>query len=235
MNILIAGANGGIGNALGNELAARGHVLQSISRSAEQPLWSKLHLVANTSDEASIELISNWLKEKSDKLDLVIQCAGFLSGKTIKPEKSLPNFDEKNFIDLLKINLFSHINLAKAVSSVISVNNVPNWVSISARVGSIEDNRSGGWYSYRMSKTALNMFIRNLKIEWRRISKSSCVVSLHPGTTDTALSKPFQKRIPENKLYNPSLSAERIANIVENLTPKQSGQFLNWDGTTLPF
>jgi NAD(P)-dependent dehydrogenase (short-subunit alcohol dehydrogenase family) len=102
-------------------------------------------------------------------------------------------------------------------------------------VGSLEDNGLGGWYSYRMSKAALNMFIRNLSIEWSRKAPGSVVVAQHPGTTDSRLSEPFQAGIAEGKLYTREQTAERLVNVMRGLTPEQNGRLLHWDGSVLPF
>ena len=102
-------------------------------------------------------------------------------------------------------------------------------------VGSITDNQLGGWYSYRMSKAALNMFIKTLSIEWQRKAPDSIVVATHPGTTDSALSEPFQANIKDGKLYTPELTAERLSRILEELNAEQNGHLLHWDGSVLPF
>lgn len=102
-------------------------------------------------------------------------------------------------------------------------------------VGSISDNRLGGWYSYRMSKASLNMFIRNLAIEWGRKAPGSLVVAQHPGTTDTHLSQPFQAGIAEGKLYSVELTASRLITVMQGLTAQQHGALLHWDGSVIPF
>ncbi|MDF1762872.1 MAG: cell-cell signaling protein CsgA, partial [Oleibacter sp.] len=109
------------------------------------------------------------------------------------------------------------------------------WVSLSAMVGSIEDNSLGGWYSYRMSKAALNMFVKNLSIEWGRKAPGSIVAALHPGTTESPLSEPFQAGIAEGKLYSRAETAERLIRVMRELNPEQHGKLLHWDGSILPF
>ena len=107
--------------------------------------------------------------------------------------------------------------------------------TISARVGSIEENYLGGWYSYRASKAALNQVLKTLSIEWRRTLPNVCVVALHPGTTDTALSKPFQKNVPEKQLFSTNNSVMFMSEVISNLTPEKSGQFISFDGENLPW
>lgn len=106
---------------------------------------------------------------------------------------------------------------------------------LSAKVGSISDNQLGGWYSYRASKAALNMLVKTFAIELRRTLPQACAISLHPGTTDTDLSKPFQRNLPSGQLQSPAQTAARLATVAAGLTPAQSGALLNWDGTELPF
>jgi len=106
---------------------------------------------------------------------------------------------------------------------------------VSAKVGSIEDNRLGGWYSYRCSKAALNMAIKNISIEWRRRSPNVCVTSLHPGTTDTRLSAPFQRNVPDGKLFSCDHTAQCLVDVVSRLQLSDSGKFLAYNGEELPW
>ena len=109
------------------------------------------------------------------------------------------------------------------------------FAAISAKVGSIEDNRLGGWYSYRCSKAALNMALKTLSIEWQRKCPAVCVVSLHPGTTDTALSKPFQSHVPAASLFSPEKTAGFLVDRLAALRAEDSGSFLAFDGEALPW
>ena len=106
---------------------------------------------------------------------------------------------------------------------------------ISAKVGSIEDNRLGGWYGYRASKAALNMFVKTAAIEYSRKSKQTIVVSLHPGTTDTQLSKPFQRNVPPGKLFSVERTVRQLTQVLTLLEVKDSGKFFSWDGSVIPW
>lgn len=99
--------------------------------------------------------------------------------------------------------------------------------SLSARVGSIEDNRLGGWYSYRASKAAHNMLLKTASIELKRLNKQSVVLCLHPGTTDTSLS---QARVPDEKLFTSLFVAEQLLAVIAQPTPDDSGSFWDWNG-----
>lgn len=109
------------------------------------------------------------------------------------------------------------------------------FASISAKVGSIGDNQLGGWYGYRASKAALNMFMRTVAIEYGRSSPQTLVVTLHPGTTDTRLSLPFQRNVPPEKLFSVERTVSQLMNVIEQLQEGDSGQFFSWDGSRLPW
>jgi NAD(P)-dependent dehydrogenase (short-subunit alcohol dehydrogenase family) len=106
---------------------------------------------------------------------------------------------------------------------------------LSARVGSIQDNRSGGWHSYRASKAALNMLVRNFAIEFARRNPHGIVAAIHPGTVDTELSRPFQRNVPQDRLFKPKQSAAHILSTLEGLSPADSGSLIAWDRATIPF
>ena len=109
------------------------------------------------------------------------------------------------------------------------------FASLSARVGSIEDNRLGGWYAYRASKAAQNMYTRTLAIEWARSRRNVICVALHPGTTDTDLSRPFQGNVPEGKLFGVERTVAQLLAVIDRLQPADTGQFLAWDGERIPW
>lgn len=235
MLILISGAQSGVAQAIGKELKKRGHKLITISRSDSIPKWSDSHLQAECSHPSSVSSISSWLAESDKNLDIVIQCAGILHQLNQMPEKSLSQISSDWLHQSIDVNLLSHIHLAQAIDPLVKRHRPIRWVSLSALVGSISENRLGGWYSYRMSKAALNMFIRNLSIEWKRKSADSIVVALHPGTTKTQLSKPFQRNIPPDKLYESELTGKRLSNVIASLGIEQHGKLLHWNGTIVPF
>jgi NAD(P)-dependent dehydrogenase (short-subunit alcohol dehydrogenase family) len=109
------------------------------------------------------------------------------------------------------------------------------FAALSARVGSISDNRLGGWASYRASKAALNMLLKTLALEHSRRWPDSVIVGLHPGTVDTALSKPFSSRVPAERLFEPSQSARYLLGVIDDLTPTATGGFFAWDGTPIDY
>ncbi|WP_237067266.1 SDR family NAD(P)-dependent oxidoreductase [Microbulbifer guangxiensis] len=237
--ILLAGASGGIAVALGVELEKRfpDAELMSVSRSAEAPgeISPARHLQADLTDPAAVEDVRAFIQDGDGPPDWVICCCGILHTGEHGPEKALDQCEEDWLLESMRVNVVTHMHLAKALAPVLKPSRPLVWASLSAKVGSIGDNQLGGWYSYRMSKAALNMFIRNLSIEWGRRLDHCCVVAVHPGTTDTALSEPFQKNIPEDKLYSADTSAERIVDVLAGLDQERNGKLLFWDGEVLPW
>jgi len=231
--IWISGASGGIANALINHYAGDdNNRVVALSRSAVEFEHDNVvaHQWCASAPEAGIpELLCDLPP------DIVIACQGILHDEHHQPEKNLSQLSLPWLQHSIEVNLWSHIALAQQLAAVVRRQHPLRWVSLSAMVGSIEDNRLGGWYSYRMTKAALNMFIKNLSLEWQRKSPQSCVVALHPGTTDTALSQPFQGNIAAGKLYRSDVSASRIAAVIAQLTPEHSGALYHWDGSRLPW
>ena len=168
-------------------------------------------------------------------LRLVINTSGFLHSSNVKPEKRLSHLNRTNIIKNFSINAIAPILIAKSIEKFIRPDNPFSFASLSARVGSISDNRLGGWYSYRASKAAQNQFLKTLSIEWRRKFPLSIVSILHPGTCDTKLSKPFQSAVPEGKLFTPSQSSEYLINIIAEQKPADSGKFIAWDKSIIPW
>ncbi len=168
-------------------------------------------------------------------LRLVINTSGFLHSNLVKPEKRLSHINRDNIIKSLSINAIAPILIAKSIEKFILPDLPFSFASLSARVGSIGDNRLGGWYSYRASKAAQNQFLKTLSIEWSRRFPFSIVSILHPGTCDTKLSKPFQSAVPKDKLFTPSQASEYLINIISEQKPSDSGKFLAWDRSIIPW
>ena len=144
-------------------------------------------------------------------------------------------FRSENFEHLFQINTIGPALVAKYFLPKLNRNSRSVFAVLSARVGSIADNRLGGWYAYRASKAALNMIIKNASIEIARKNKQAIVVCLHPGTVDSLLSKPFQSNVPDGKLFSPEFSAGKLLSVVDNLSPDQSGGIVGWDGEPIPY
>ena len=235
MNIVIAGGSGGIGGAFVEVLARRPGVDKIIATSnrhssaLDHPkvTWHRLDL---TDEDA----IGDWAAEV-DEIDWLINAAGILHTRVQGPEKSIRQVDPAFFLENMSINALPPLLLAKHLHGKFRHGRPAVFATVSAKVGSIEDNRLGGWFSYRASKAALNMGNKTLAIEWRRTLPNVAVVALHPGTTDTALSKPFQRHVPHGQLFTPEYSVNCMLSVLENLKPAHSGDFLAFDGERLPW
>lgn len=228
--ILIAGSGSTVGQALISSLQAQGYKVFTLSR---QPDTSPGHLCTDLSKESCLEAVGAFLQEIQP--EVIFCCTGLLHDADRQPEKALRQMSDAWLQQNLSVNLLCHIHLARAADTLISRRHPLRWISLSAMVGSIEDNHLGGWYSYRISKAALNMFIRTLSIEWQRRSPDSVVVAQHPGTTDSPLTGPFQEGIKEGKLYTPTQTAERLIAVMSSLTAEDNGHLLHWDGSRLAF
>lgn len=235
MEIIVAGANGGIGQAIVSELVNRGHKVHTVSRRQSIQPANGHHLTTDLSQKSAIDHLKHWVAEQDLKPEAVICCSGLLHNADKGPEKSLNQIDQEWLVKNIDLNVMPSIHLAQGLAKLVNRRHALRWISLSAMVGSISDNALGGWYSYRMSKAALNMFIKNLSIEWSRKSPETIVTAVHPGTTDTELSKPFQATIADGKLYTAELSADRICDICENLTTADNGRLLHWDHSVITF
>jgi len=234
-HIVVVGASGGIGNEILRECILRYPSAQlhatyhqtDCSQSDKRITWHNL-------DVRDATRFQSWASE-FDKVDWIINCVGYLHGEQGGPEKSIRSIDEDFLIENIKINTLPTLQLARHFARPLKKSTAPKLATVSARVGSIEDNRRGGWYSYRISKAALNMALKTLSIEWKHSHPKGCVAALHPGTNDTALSKPFQTNITPKALFQPSYSASKMVDLLARLNPVDSGNFWAWDGKIIPW
>lgn len=201
-----------------------------VALQARFPARLKLHRL-DVTDEASIQSVASTLAADGDVLDLLVNTAGLLHADDgMVPEKRLADVQPDALARAFAVNASGPLLLAKHFASLLRRNRPAVLANLSARVGSIGDNRLGGWYAYRMSKAAQNMATRTLAIELGRRYPGQIVVGLHPGTTDTALSKPFQAHVPEGKLFTAAYAVDCLMRVIERLGPEDSGQVFAWDG-----
>lgn len=192
-------------------------------------------LQGDVTQESDIINVINEIKKATNNLHLVINCVGILHENDLQPEKSLRHINTENLLRYFTVNSIPTVLFAKHLLPLLKHKESSIFASISGKVGSIEDNRLGGWYGYRASKSALNMFIKNIAIEYSRVSKKTVVVALHPGTTNTNLSKPFQNNVPPEKLFSVELCTQQLLAIINNLTMDDHGKFFSWNGDILPW
>lgn len=169
-------------------------------------------------------------------LDLVIIATGKLHRPgTQMPEKSWRALDSAAMAEILAINTIGPALIAKHMLPLLHRDRRVVFAGLSARVSSISDNRLGGWHSYRASKAALNMLIRNFAIEFAARNPLGIVVAVHPGTVDTGLSRPFQRNVPQDSLLDPDTSAAHILAVLDGLSPADSGGLFAWSGERVEF
>lgn len=242
IHTLVIGATGGIGLALVEQLAANSQVAhlfavaRSTRRSAPLAALQAQHpdkivlLDCDITDPAQLVTMVAALRRSVATLHLVINTAGMLHDGALQPEKSLTQVSLAGLQQSFLINTFAPLLLAQALLPLWRHAEPAVYASLSARVGSIGDNRIGGWYGYRAAKAAQNQLLKTLSIELSRINRRSIVLALHPGTTDTPLSKPFQGNVSAEKLFTPAFSAGALLAVIAQRTPADSGSFYAWDG-----
>ncbi len=229
----VFGASGGIGAALCEELAARGVPVLAGSRSGGGPGGERIEPFRfDLTDEASIAAAARGMAD--DPPDLVIVATGVLTlADGTGPERSLKALEPESMAEAFCLNTIGPALIAKHVIPLFPREEKAVFAALSARVGSIADNRIGGWHSYRASKAALNMLVRNFAIELARTHAQAAVVALHPGTVDTKLSAPFQRNLPQGQVRNAREAARRLLNVLEGLTTERSGELIAGDGARL--
>lgn len=226
LRVAIFGASGGIGGAF-------------VSACMDDPAIAQVHTVSrgggaeghtahrcDVTDEDDIARVA----EAIGPVHLVIVAIGILHGDGIAPEKTWRHLDPAVMAHVLAINTIAPAIIAKQMLPKLETGRKTAFAALSARVGSISDNRLGGWISYRASKAALNMAIKTLSIELRRVNRDALIVGLHPGTVNTGLSEPFSNNVPEKQLFSPIDSATKLLAVLDALTPEQSGRVFAYDG-----
>ncbi len=223
---IIIGAKGGIGAALADVMDQRndGSRVIRLHRASNPPL--------DLADEASIAAAAAAIAALGYEISTVVVATGLLHADGRGPEKSLRDLDAAWMARNFQINAIGPSLVAKHFLPIMARQGPVYFAALSARVGSISDNRLGGWHSYRASKAALNMLIRNIAIEWQRKNPQSVVVGLHPGTVETALSEPF-KGNPAHERFAPEQSAQDMLSVLHSLSPQQSGQIFAYDGSLI--
>lgn len=226
----IFGATGGIGAALCRVLADGGVRVAAGSRSGEAPIHGQITPFRfDLEDEESIADVAEALRDEPP--DLVIVATGVLTlTDGTGPERSYRSIDALAMEQVLRVNTIGPALIAKHFLPLLPRDRRAVFAALSARVGSISDNRNGGWHSYRASKAALDMLLRNFAIELSRTHEQAVVVGLHPGTVDTELSKPFQANLPEGQLTSRRDAAINLLGVLDGLSAQDSGKLLAWGG-----
>lgn len=224
MTTVIIGATGGIGAALVEALRDEGTPVRAFARSRPGPD----HL--DLTDEPSIAAAAASLAAPPT---LVIVATGLLHDGGYGPEKAMAALDPAWLARQYQINAIGPALVAKHFLPLMPRTGRTVFAALSARVGSIGDNKLGGWYGYRAAKAALNQFVRTLAIEQRRRNDRSIVVALHPGTVDTGLSRPFAGNVTPGHLLTPDRAAVQLLDVIDGLKPPDSGRIFAWDGAEI--
>ena len=230
---LVIGAGGGLGAALVQVLSIPGeHGIDSVLSlgRATQP-------AIDYSDEASLQNAAAWVAAQCQmqvaELRLLIVASGFLHGAAGQPERSWAHLDADYLRQVFLVNTIGPALVMKHFLPLLPRQGRCVAGFVSAKVGSIGDNALGGWYGYRAAKAALNQLVKTAAIELKRRNPQALCVALHPGTVDTALSKPFAKA--GLKLRSPDVAAKELLSVLAGLEPQQTGSLVDYQGNTLPW
>ncbi len=233
---VVVGASGGIGRALVAALAAGGahETVFALSRSAAPPPGPSCvqSLPVDVTDEDSVAAAAGAIGA-AGPVGLVLVASGILHGPGVSPEKALRALDPAAMAAVMAVNAIGPALVAKHLLPLMPRRGRSVLAALSARVGSIGDNRLGGWYAYRASKAALNQILRTLAIETARTHPDLIVAGLHPGTVQTALSRPFRPD-PGPGLFAPEESAAHLLRVLDGLAIRDSGGVFAWDGQPVP-
>jgi NAD(P)-dependent dehydrogenase (short-subunit alcohol dehydrogenase family) len=249
--IVIIGANSDIAKALALQVASKSNIqLIVISRDLsfyQQPLFTQALFkqtmftpaqLISVNSYAELEITTAVAQIKQAALHNISQvyiCHGVLHSPQSQPEKRLEDFSTNSFLEIITANTVTPMLWLKHLTPLLTSKNDCKVVIFTARVGSISDNKLGGWYSYRASKAAMNMLIKSAAVELSRRAKNIKLISFHPGTTDTPLSKPFQKNVPKGKLFTSEFVAKQLANITDATEVDGCASFVDWEGKEIPW
>jgi len=239
---LIQGASRGIGLGLTRALLEDSPFAHVIATCRNPAAASELSAIEDerlsvrqldVSDPESVRRSAKTLSGEGVELALLINVSGVLHGNDFGPEKRFEDIEAAAFHRVYAVNTIGPALMLKAYHRLMACDGKAVFAAISARVGSIGDNRIGGWYAYRSSKAALNQILKTASVEFGRRRKNLIVAALHPGTTDTGLSEPFQANVPEGKLFSVERTTGYLLSVIDDLQLEDSGGFFAWDGKAI--
>ena len=233
-NVAIIGASGAIGNAFVEHYSDDQSVNKVFAFSRKKQSYENKKVQSFDMDIENQESIQDAAEEvKDNHLNHIIIATGILHSESFGPEKSIKDIDYDSMTKVMSVNTIGPSLIGRYFIPLLRKDTKSVLAFLSARVGSISDNKLGGWYSYRASKTALNQIIKNFSIELKRINPNAIVLGLQPGTVDSNLSEPFKKNVVKGKLFTPEKSIELLSNVIQNAKTNDSGNLLAYDGETI--
>lgn len=241
MNALVIGASQGIGFAILKHLSLLNDVqsIHAVSRvEFECPFDKVICHQADSTDPQSVKKVCERIAIDAP-FSLVICTIGALHGSQnnvdLSPEKRLEDLDATKLLSYFQTNTIAPANWLKYLLPLTKQAEKSQIVFFTARVASIQDNRLGGWYGYRASKAALNMMIKTAQVEYSRRTKNVELISYHPGTVDTGLSKPFQTNVAEGKLFTAEFTVSQLFSHLAALDIEQAPHYIDWQGQKIPW
>jgi NAD(P)-dependent dehydrogenase (short-subunit alcohol dehydrogenase family) len=229
--VAVIGSSGAIGRAFVdhyiNDLSINS--IFSFSRSSIGIDNNKVkHFLIDIENESSIENAAKIVEETN--FDEIIIASGLLHTNEFGPEKSIKDLKADNILKVLNVNTVGPAIIGKYFLPLLTKDNKSVMAFLSARVGSISENKLGGWYSYRASKSALNQVIKTFSIELKRTNPKAIIIGLQPGTVDSELSAPFKRSASNNKLFSAEYSVSKLLGVIERADESSSGNLISWDG-----
>jgi len=236
---VVFGVSGGIGRALARALAESGRhgAVIGVARTRphdwpDDPAWP--FIAADITQEDQIAQAASIIAGHGRPARVIV-ATGLLHGQGVTPEKTMRSLNAAALTTLFQVNAIGPALVAKHLLPLTPRDAPSVFAALSARVGSIADNRLGGWYGYRSSKAALNMMIATLALEHRRTHPQGVCVALHPGTVDTDLSAPFAQGASAARRLTPAQSAAALIGVMDRLAPADTGRVFAWDGQPIPW
>jgi NAD(P)-dependent dehydrogenase (short-subunit alcohol dehydrogenase family) len=236
--ILVIGAHSEIAQAIIHRHLEHDDVVYGVSRQLQQTSElpeKNLHWIVSDHSKGHIHEIIDNIQQQQQVISHVYCCTGLLHSEHIQPEKKIEDLDVEKTQQVFLVNTITPLMWLQGLKPLMRKHEQMVITVLSARVGSIEDNRSGGWYSYRASKSALNMMLKTASIEFSRINKNIKLVAFHPGTVDTPLSKPFQHSVQPDKLFTAEFVALQLEQCIKQLEFDGSLAYLDWAGESINF
>lgn len=189
-----------------------------------------VHSLITDYSETSLAEVAASVATRSTNIERLVITNGVLSGEDFGPERKVGDINAAAWQHVMTVNALTPMLVLSSFWGLIRKSDRPRIAALTARVGSLSDNGLGGWYSYRASKAALNMMLKCAAIEAKRVNKNAKLIAYHPGTVDSPLSKPFQRSVPEDKLFTPEFSAQQLEGLMSSAIPNGELSYLDWAG-----